>query len=158
MREILFRGKMKDAGVWVYGSDVYQYGSDVYQYGCHEISLEHCEGEYEFDHYAIDPETVGQYTGLIDKNGNKIFEGDVVKAVIVRDLGGGTQNREETGIIGYDKIGMIGLIAKYVGTIPVWSDFFQELVLSGCINDYWFEVIGNIHDNPELIGGTEDGE
>ena len=142
MRDILFRGKRKDNGEWVYGY-VYRIWERVYiLWGMTNDVPNMIE---------VDPETVGQYTGLTDKNGKKIFEGDVVKAVIVRDLGGGTEKREETGIIGYDKIGMIGLIEKYAGTIPVCSDFFQELTLSGCINDFWFEVIGNIHDNPELL-------
>ena len=147
MREILFRGKRERDGEWVEGNlfipekvtrrDV----PTEILLGTNIVRIS----------YAVDPSTVGQYTGLCDKNGKKIFEGDVVKAVIVRDLGGGTENREETGIIGYDKIGMIGLIAKYAGTIPVWSDFFQELTLSGCIDDFWFDVIGNVHDNPELL-------
>ena len=142
MRDILFRGKRKDNREWVYGY-VYRIWERVYiLWGMTNDVPNMIE---------VDPETVGQYTGLTDKNGKKIFEGDIVKAVIVRDLGGGTEKREETGIIGYDKIGMIGLIEKYAGTIPVWSDFFQELTLSGCINDFWFEVIGNIHDNPELL-------
>ena len=142
MRDILFRGKRKDNREWVYGY-VYRIWERVYiLWGMTNDVPNMIE---------VDPETVGQYTGLTDKNGKKIFEGDVVKAVIVRDLGGGTEKREETGIIGYDKIGMIGLIEKYAGTIPVWSDLFQELTLSGCINDFWFEVIGNIHDNPELL-------
>ena len=142
MRDILFRGKRKDNREWVYGY-VYRIWERVYiLWGMTNDVPNMIE---------VDPETVGQYTGLTDKNGKKIFEGDVVKAVIVRDLGGGTEKREETGIIGYDKIGMIGLIEKYAGTIPVCSDFFQELTLSGCINDFWFEVIGNIHDNPELL-------
>ena len=146
MRDILFRGKRKDNREWVYGY-VYRIWERVYiLWGMTNDVPNMIE---------VDPETVGQYTGLTDKNGKKIFEGDIVKAVIVRDLGGGTEKREETGIIGYDKIGMIGLIEKYAGTIPVWSDFFQELTLSGCINDFWFEVIGNIHDNPELL---KDGE
>ena len=139
MREILFRGKRKDCKAWEIGN----YSKYDFQAG-----RKHFINGFE---YEVDPETIGQFTGLTDKNGKKIFEGDIVNAVIVRDLGGGTENREEAGIIGYDKIGMIGLIAKYAGTIPVWSDFFQELTLSGCINDFWFEVIGNIHDNPELL-------
>ena len=147
MREILFRGKRIDNGEWVWGG--YR-AEKVGDYITAVSIMEHL-GHGAWNVYRVDPSTVGQYTGLCDKNGKKIFEGDVVKAVIVRDLGGGTENREETGIIGYDKIGMIGLIAKYAGTIPVWSDFFQELTLSGCIDDFWFDVIGNVHDNPELL-------
>ena len=152
MREILFRGKCGYNNEWVEG---FYYQAKLYRFDkelCHYITIPHPESDGQpSDHIMVHPETVGQFTGLTDKNGKKIFEGDVVKAVIVRDLGGGTENREETGIIGYDKIGMIGLIAKYAGIIPVWSDFFQELTLSGCINDFWFEIIGNIHDNPELL-------
>ena len=155
MREILFRGKRCDNGEWVQGFYV-RADHHWHKHGIHKdwIALgASANGGWFALHnkYAVKAETVGQYTGLTDKNGKKIFEGDVVKAVIVRDLGGGKETRTETGIIGYDKIGMIGLIAKYAGIIPVWSDFFQELTLSGCINDFWFEIIGNIHDNPELL-------
>ena len=153
MREILFRGMRLDNCNWTIGHLI------KYEDGRARICESHTDIFcYEKDEsiiqtvaHMVAPSTIGQFTGLTDKNGKKIFEGDVVKAVIVRDLGGGTENREETGIIAYDKIGMIGLVAKYAGTIPVWSDFFQELTLSGCINDFWFEVIGNIHDNPELL-------
>lgn len=149
MREILFRGKSKH-GEWYFGF----YTEGYYLDGTPVSWIEVVDRKKkETDSPTVIPETVGQFTGLTDKNGKKIFEGDVVKAVIVRDLGGGTENRQETGIIAYDKIGMIGLVAKYAGSIPIWSDFFQELTLSGCINDFWFEVIGNIHDNPELLGG-----
>ncbi len=146
MREILFRGKAA-CGAWVQGDLIHR---KIWSSKFEVIRVDD-SGFDNYTEYEIATDTIGQFTGLTDKNGKKIFEGDVVKAVIVRDLGGGTQNREETGIIGYDKIGMIGLIAKYAGTIPVWSDFFQELTLSGCIDDFWFEVIGNIHDNPELL-------
>lgn len=155
MREILFRGKRIDNDEWVEGfmvicDDRYFILSKTKINCLNPDWLK--KGEYAFCCFIeVDPETVGQFTELTDKNGKKIFEGDVVKAVIVRDLGGGTENREETGIVGYDKIGMIGLITEYDGTVPIWSDFFQELTLSGCVDDFWFEVIGNIHDNPELL-------
>jgi len=165
MREILFRGQTRRYGEkvrmngekvpsnWVYGGVLQGVGSHSIIYGGGNAE-DPSEGLAKNVVYT---DTIGQFTGLTDKNGKKVFEGDVVKAVIVRDLGGGTQNREETGIVGYDKIGMIGLITEYSGAIPVWSDFFQELTLSGCIDDFWFDVIGNIHDNPELLGGAEDG-
>ena len=151
MREILFRGRLKaengelKKGDWVYGDLVTLIDGK-------EKHL-HIYGKGE-----VKAETIRQFTGLTDKNGTKIFDGDVVKAVIVRDLGGGTENRQETGIIAYDKIGMIGLFAKYAGSIPIWSDFFQELTLSGCINDFWFEIICNINDNPELLESEVQGE
>lgn len=159
MREILFRGKRLSDGEWVTGYYIqptyhwHKRGIHKDWIACGAVS----NGGWLnlLQKYAVIHETVGQFTGLTDKNGKKIFEGDIVNAVIVRDLGGGTENREETGIIGYDKIGMIGLIVKYAGIVPVWSDFFQELTLSGCINDFWFEVIGNIHDNPELLTKEE---
>jgi uncharacterized phage protein (TIGR01671 family) len=155
MREILFRGKRCDNGEWVQGFYV-RADHHWHKHGVHKdwiICGASANGGWFALHnkYAVKAKTVGQFTGLTDKNEKKIFEGDVVKAVIVRDFGDGTENREETGIIVYDKIGMIGLVAEYAGTIPVWSDFFQELTLSGCIDDFWFEVIGNIHDNPELL-------
>ena len=160
MRKILFRGQtrkygekvrigdeQKLPGRWVYGGVLQGSGSHSIIYGGENVND---PGE-NLNKWCVHTDTLGQFTGLTDKNGKKIFEGDIVNAVIVRDLGGGEETRKETGIIGYDKINMIGLIAKYAGTIPIWSDFFQELTLSGCINDFWFEVIGNIHDNPELL-------
>lgn len=159
MREILFRGKRVSDGEWVYGYYIkadYQW----HKHGIHKdwiaVGASANGGWFTLrNRYAVDSETVGQYTGLVDRNGTKIFEGDVVKAVIVRDMGDGTQHREETGIVGYDTIGMMGLIAKYEGSTPVWSDFFHELALNGCIEDYWCEVIGNVYDHKELLNDNE---
>lgn len=145
MREILFRGKRVANGDW-------KEGSYVHQYCCHLIYLPNgVDSEHGFDYYHVIPETVGQFTGLTDKNGKKIFEGDIVEVTIVRDICDSEDVKIETGAIEYDKIGMIGLIMEYYDDVPIWSDVFQELELSDCINDFWFEVIGNIHDNPELL-------
>lgn len=148
MREILFRGKRKDNGEWEYGNLII---SPMYK-NC--IMIER-RPEYmntrDYSTPLVDPETVGQYTGLKDRNGQKIFEGDIVKAIIVRDYGEHDRKREETGVIAYDCIGIMGLVIEYYEDKPVFTDFFHELSLSGCIRDHSFEVIGNIHDNPELI-------
>ena len=131
MREILFRGRRIDNGEWVYGSY-------AQQYDCHEILLEHVESEYGFDRYHVDPETVGQYTGLKDKNGKRIFEGDFVrldkyvkKAFDVYD-----------GVIRYGRGGFY--ISEFEPLHSLNTIANAEGVLRG-------EVIGNIHDNPELL-------
>lgn len=143
MREILFRGKRIDNGEWVCG--------DI----CHHDGVTSYIGQHPADGsmvcYDLDPDTVGQFTGLTDKNGKRIFEGDIVEATIIRAMGGGEETRKEIGMIAYDNIGMIGLVVKYYAGHRIWSDLFQELTLSGCIFDFGFEVIGNIHDNPDLL-------
>ena len=132
MREILFRGKRLDNGEW-------KCGSYVHQYGCHEIFLESCEGEYGFDHYHVAPETVGQFTGLTDKNGTKIFEGDIV-----------TFPFDEFNPCAKFKIEWVGaeFCAVHIEGKPcVWTirvtDYADQM-----------DIIGNIHDNPELLEDT----
>ena len=156
MREILFRGKCFYNGKWVKGfiaasrENMYPNGFEMITVdGINYDELDGCIPH--FTSYAVDPSTIGQYTGLKDKNGKKIFEGDIVRATIERS-DGCQSPRTENGVIGYDCIGMIGLILyKDKNGENVWSDFFNELSMSGLIEDYYFEVIGNIYDNPELI-------
>ncbi|MGN0698133.1 MAG: YopX family protein [Ruminiclostridium sp.] len=141
MRDILFRGKRTDNGAWTSG---YLFCVWERAYLCWG-TINNVPVMKE-----VIPETVGQYTGLKDKNGKKIFEGDIVRATIERS-DGCQSPRTENGVIGYDCIGMIGLILyKDKNGENVWSDFFNELSMSGLIEDYYFEVIGNIYDNPEL--------
>ena len=138
MREILFRGKRTDNGAWTWGYLFCVWGRAYLCWG----TINNVPVMEE-----VIPETVGQYIGLIDKNGKKIFEGDTVRATIER--GDGCQpTRIENGVIEYDGIGMVGLILyKDKNGENVWSDFFNELSLSGTIDDYYFEVIGNVYDN-----------
>ena len=117
MREILFRGKRIDNGEWVYGDLVQSPDYDVVQ--IYEQDL--CG-----DNFSVDPSTIGQYTGLTDKNDKKIFEGDIVKHL----------SDNMVYLIEYDnRFGMY--VSKQKGSS-----------YSGCIR---CEIIGNIHDSPELL-------
>lgn len=135
MREIIFRGKRVDNGEWVYGYyDVFRYHEDA-----PPIYLIHTNGWT--NSVEIEPGTVGQYTGLTDKNGKKIFEGDIVKTwknnIGKIEFGQYWDEETEEDFYGYAWIG---------------KDEYEEsitLSLNNCWNGH--EVIGNLHDNPELL-------
>ena len=149
MREILFRGKRTDNGEWEYG-DLWcnPYGKRVV---CivSPVNDQGTTGGNE-----VDPETVGQYTGLLVKNGTKIFEGDFIR----KDFG------DEIGIIkfGEYRCAFDDDFAEHIGFYVEWlfGDFKGFLR-----NDlgYWLgkthhvETIGNIHDNHELLLNEENG-
>lgn len=116
-REILFRGKRIDNGEWVEGMYLYIKGHTY-------PSIFDMAG---FSHIII-TKTVGQFTGLLDKNGNKIFEGDIVKYE--------------------NKIYEIKYLEKYARFAP--SN--KHSVFMVCAFNH-LEVVGNIHDNPELLKG-----
>lgn len=135
MREILFRGKT-DKGEWVYGDLLHP---DLYGNGC---AIEDFTKEKN-NCFDVIPETVGQYTGLI-ANGTKIFEGDIVKHH--RTLWG-TDNTDIGIIKWHQKTCRFYRTSKFdtVHIVEIWEDTATE-----------YEVIGNIHDNPELLkGGAE---
>lgn len=142
MREILFRGKRIDSDEWVYG-DLLRARGYVNRIEYTVIFTDPAEfpkGEY-FGAVHILPETVGQYTGLTDKNGKRIFEGDIVDCWSEGVNAKGTvQQRKD------------GLWIIY----PAW----QKTIMWGLCPDKHghttVEVIGNIHDNSELIGEAEE--
>ena len=133
MREILFRGKRIDNGEW-------KHGSYANQYRCHEILLDGVDCEYGFDHYHIIPETVGQYTGLKDKNGKRIFEGDILQTGTIKGEVVWSENRAEYCLLWKD--------------YGKQCDFFKSPNLASFAFGRDMEVIGNIHDNPELLEET----
>lgn len=114
MRGILFRGKMTD-GKWICGNYIYAPG-DTFK---HSI----CEPDCPFDWYDIDIETLGQYIGMVDKNGTKIFEGDVLELYC--------------GVHGTYRVNVLDIRRN---PFPIDEDKIWEIT-----------VIGNIHDNPEMI-------
>lgn len=140
MREILFRGKREDNGEWIFGSLHIEYG-EADRNGSQRLNYRILGMRGECDY--VEPETVGQYTGLTDKNGTKIFEGDIV------DCWGEGVNAKGTVQQRIDGLWII---------YPAWQ---KELMWNLCPDKNGkttVEIIGNIHDNPELIGGTEDGD
>ncbi len=147
MREIKFRGRRVDTGEWVYGDLVTKEDGYSYTDRSREKPSSNCwiieqKGELCIDEFSsgcavwthekfiqVIPKTVGQYTGLKDKNGKEIYEGDVVRCW-------GGEYRQ-----GY------------------W-EHDRKITINNMINDCFMmgehefiEVIGNIHDNPELLGG-----
>ncbi len=125
MREILFRAKHKEYNQWVEGDLIHE------QFGeCIQFVKDGCRSKVK-----VDPETVCQYTGLTDKNGRKIFEGDILSAHL---------DDEHPEDITYVQI--------------TWDGFSwctRESTEDDVMSEYdcnTFEVCGNIFDNPELIG------
>ena len=145
MREILFRGKRKDNGEWICG-DLLQ---DVESGICAIVSYVNLGGNIhdlsESCIFAVIPEIVGQYTGLTDKNGVKIFEGDIVK--------GTAYSATTIGVIVWiDEISSFGV--RYAQNLTAWvNSSILRCAAIGKTDEFAAEVIGNIYDNPELLGG-----
>lgn len=128
MREIIFRGQRKDNKEWVEGFYVCIGGK--YHFIC-TGKLDITKGFPKFEEHEVLPETVGQFTGLKDKNGKRIFEGDIIRV-----------DDTENGIIEYDETSAFYMVVFDQAT----SDY------GSLIKQYPnVEVIGNIHSNPELL-------
>ena len=131
MREILFRGKRLCNNKWMFGSLFCWNDGD-----CFIV----CDGIHH-NHYKVDPDTVGQFTGLTDKNGKKIFEGDIVESEFTKKpylvcFGEYTYTNEygdEESACGWYNEEKGGYVTAF-----------------GC-PDTWATVIGNIQDNPKLL-------
>lgn len=127
MREILFRGKSKFHGGWEYGDLITSNGDFFIGNTVHNAQENWCQ---------VYPESVGQFTGLLDRNGKKIFEGDLLKP-----FGAGIKfmqvKFEEGELIVYNNYGRWGSLSRF---FQISKEF-----------DLLVEIIGNIHDTTELL-------
>ena len=141
MHEILFRGKRIANGKWVSGYYVVRKrpyfkdkGADFEHIICDNLVIDDFNDKQFVDTipitYSVDPETVGQYTGLTDTNGNKIFEGDIVWDSYDED---------------YGKVEWDNDVAKFIITFSTFTVDFDSV----CGEE--LEIVGNVYDNPEMM-------
>ena len=130
MREILFRGKRVDDGKWVYGC--------YYELDMGKVMISTC---IKREAYEVQHKTVGQFTGLTDKNGKKIFEGDIVRRF----------NSKKQEVMRY--------AVKWNTDCCMFVLICEDTYLGEYDSDFTvfygeeFEIVGNVHDNPELMVG-----
>lgn len=152
-REIKFRGKMIPENEWIFGT-ILRIPAPPVCFGKSETDKYYIQFPdprympdwnmpYKMVQGEVNPDTIGQYTGLHDKNGKEIYEEDVVKIT----------NKNSKVIPIKPLIAQIVWSEEYLAYILITTsvkDAFENL---GDYIDYDIEVIGNIYDNPELLGG-----
>lgn len=132
MREIRFRGKRIGTSEWVYGDLIHR---QIWSEAFPVIRMQD-DGFDIYEECEVISETVGQYTGLKDKNGKEIFEGDIVFAIATYDCA--------NTVVVWDDGGFVLVPCKY----------YKNYISRCGYKDIRFldkEVVGNIHDNPELL-------
>ena len=149
MREILFRGKSVTDGRWVFG--------DLSNYGDYR-AITTTRGFSIIDSCEVIPETVGQYTGLTDKRGKKIFEGDILR----ESAKNGWEKKNFVGfeVFWHDNDSCDRHIGWQMNRLHFYGSLSGADIYPIAFRPEWtrrMEVIGNIYDNPELMGGEAHG-
>lgn len=148
MREIIFRGKRKDNGEWITG----YYSAELYS-NTHYISSWFYGSYAELQKFEVIPETVGQFAGLLDANEKRIFTGDIIKTHYANAVKADFveqvvfNNGKYCGMCKLEGGGrMFAPLADGVPHVSNDKSIFMDRV----------EVIGNVHDNPELLNTNEE--
>lgn len=134
MRTIKFRGKASHNGEWLYGDlinihgEYHILGEDDMREDGHHVTQDSDRPTW------VEPDTIGQFTSLYDKNRKEIYEGDILKA----------------GDIGLLEVRFVRGVFAFL-----WNGNLDEEFPTGSPTHEWAEVIGNIHDNPELLKGDD---
>lgn len=140
MREIKFRGKCKDTDEWVYGDLVRNVEGVFAVVPPYQMNMNNVCSDYE-----VEEDTIGQFTGLHDKNGKEIYEGDILQYIgRGADIVGKIYYREVTF-----KEGSFCIYCKDLNIHSPMSGYITNGVLG-------WDVVGNIHDTPELLKGGKE--
>ena len=137
MRTIKFRGKQCDNGEWVYGyyarlsNEFKEWHCIMTEKDASENYIKDCNG-YNMIYTPVNHNTVGQFTGLYDKNGKEIYEGDILKA----------------GDVGLLEVRFVRGVFAFL-----WNGNLDDECPTGSPTHEWADIIGNIHDNPDLMKG-----
>lgn len=153
MREILFRGKRTDNGEWLEGCLLKVTLGGKAAHLIFGDNFAFCGNEVKaLAHALVDPETVGRYTGLTDKNGKLAFEHDILRVA------------DETyaiyGVVRYgqkpdDRRFDIGFWVEWMADGELRWDLWWRNDIGHWLQFEDCEVVGNIHDNPELLKGEQ---
>ena len=148
MRQIKSRGKDIETGEWLYGDLVQPIGQNLRIY----VQDVKTEGVAAFFAYDVEEDTVGQFIGLLDKNGDEIYEGDIVRN---KEIGG--YGYEYLGVVRYYeedcRFGIDTTTAHTVSNRILFSVGKNSINDGYCTIEYTneYEVLGNIYDNPEIL-------
>lgn len=143
MREILFRGKRTDGKGWLYGYYSFNPTTNIHWIRTPRTTY--------WDEDMVDPSTVGQYTGLKDKDGKRIFEGDILRIAKISDGLGSYYHPP----LDYP----VNVVVKWDLCAWMWETLCEDKRYISFPNawcHYECEIIGNIHDNPELLEGGDE--